>query len=538
VEGSENESAMIKRFIETRRAIRMKITKDSKHNVFLNILATVVLILNSVLILYAILAISLRMTLSGVGLIDSLPIALYMLPLMLFLPMMIIAYWRNRSAVWNFILLLITSAIFGMLCILIRGFIIVLVLNVISLTIIFILGRFRPQSSLRKIGKQGIACFLLLNILGLTFPVSVVAMGQNPIAVVTVNHAAEITLSVPLADFDYPYQGVTPTEGLLSNLSALSLKLDFRVLEDDPQSWSRLRSWLLSLNETDISYYVTLTANRSSLIDGNDISLGTTELIEGVYLSHRNAFNYLVSASLSGINNTPLAVIFDFTLSCQEWKVLMGETRSLNLIGFSSLIRTSIDSIDTSQIEYQATSLYNDTIDNEMRAGILVESFVVDDIQDSDTTVMKFCGITTETLQLWDIVSVLASRSRFSLEMNGDVGEYLAYSYSSSLAKLGNRWSIHLGHVGNSTDTSGRHDTTYKSIETAINDIALSVGNGAAALTLDSLPSILESFGEQALSTLVAAVNTAAQGVATYTFRIYAFRAVFLAIDSFDILMF
>jgi hypothetical protein len=529
---------MIERFIEARRVVRKKLTRDKQREVFLNTLAIAVLIMNSILILYAILAISLRMTLSGVGLIDSLPVALYVFPLMIFLPMMIVAYWRNRSAIWNFILLLITSAIFGVLSILIRGFIIVLVLNGISLIIIFILGRFRPQSNLRKIGKQGVAYFLLLNILGLTFPVSVIAMGQNPIVIVPVNQVAQITLSVPLADFDYPYQGVTPTAELLSNLSALSLKLDFRVLEDDPQSWSRLRSWLLFLNETDISYYITLTANRASLIDDKSISLGTTELIEGVYISHRNAFDYLLSVSLSEINNTPLAVIFDLTLSRQEWQALMGETRSLNLIGFSSLIRTSIDSIDKAHIEYQATSLYNDTVNNEMSAGILVEPFVIDDVQDNDTTVMKFCGITAETLQLWDSVSALASRSRFSLEMNGDVGEYLAHSYSRSLAKLANEWSIHLSHIGNSTDTIGRLDNTYKSIEIVTNDIALSVGNGVGAITLDSLPSILESFGEQALSTLVTAVNAATQGVATYTFRIYAFRAVFLAIDSFDVLMF
>jgi hypothetical protein len=529
---------MMNRFLETRRAIRRRINEDYKREAVLNILVVAVLVMNSILILYAILAISVRMTLSGVGIIDSLPIALYMLPLMVFLPMMILAYWHDRAALWNFILLIISSIIFGMLSLLIRGFLIVLVLNTVGLTIIFVLGRYRPRGSLRGVGKKGLAYLLLLNMLGLTFPISIVVMGQSPIAVVEAHQTAQITLNVPLADFDYPYQGVTPTPGLLSNLSSLSLNLDFRVLEDNAQSWSRLRSWLLSLNGTNVSYYITLTANRGSLIEDNPITLGTTELIEEIYLSHRIAFSYLLNVTLSGIINVPLAVIFDMTLSHQEWQALMVETRSLDLIGFSTLLRTTIDSIDLAQVEYQAISLHNDVINADMSAGILVEPFVVDDIQDNDTTSMRFCGLTAETLRLWDTISVLASRSRFSFEMNGDVGEYLAYSYSGSVARLGEKWSIRLGHIGNLTDIFGRTDDVYTSLDVVTNDITLSIGNGIRMITLDSLPSILNRFGETSLSALTDAIDDSTQGIATYTFRIYAFRAVFMAIDAFDFFIF
>jgi hypothetical protein len=121
--------------------------------------------------------------------------------------------------------------------------------------------------------------------------------------------------------------------------------------------------------------------------------------------------------------------------------------------------------------------------------------------------------------------------------MNGDVGEYLVHSYSSSIEGLGSPWSIRLGEVGNSTDVFDRPDSVYENLDVLVNDIALAVGNGVQRVTLDSLQSFLNAFGSDSISTLRSTIDGTNHGVATYTFRIYAYRAVFLAIDAFDFIM-
>lgn len=495
------------------------------------------LLVNTILILYVMLAVTLNMTLSGVSLIDSIPIALYILPLMVFLPLMILAYHRDRSAAWNFPFLIICTVFFGMLSLLIHGFLICLFLNLMAGVIIFILGRFRPRTNLRQAGRRGIAFILLLNILGLTFPISIVVMGQSTIATTTMDDLPQISLSIPLSDFDYPYQNLTPTTELLSDITSNSFSVDFRILEDDMQSWVRLRSWLVVLNDSTIEYSITLTPNRSALVDVNAQTLATTELIEAIYHEHRDALSYLTNTTLSDITHLPQSILFDLTLSRHEWQMLMLETRSLDLIGFSSLMRTSIFSVNLDRIENEATLLHNDIVTSGMNGGILVEPFVIDDLQDADTTSMRVCGVTSATLGLWAHASVFCQRSRFSFEMQGDVGEYLVHSYSGSISRLGPQWSMRMGNIGNSTDVSGRVDSVYESIDALVNDIVLAAGNGVRTLTLDSLPSLLNTFGVTGITQLRNSIDAVVFGSASYTFRIFAFRAVFMAIDAFDFLM-
>ncbi|PNX52511.1 MAG: hypothetical protein BV458_09240, partial [Thermoplasmata archaeon M9B2D] len=321
-------------------------------------------------------------------------------------------------------------------------------------------------------------------------------------------------------------------------LTSNSFGVDFRILEDDMQSWVRLRSWLVLLNDSAIEYSITLTPNRSALVDVSAQTLATTELIEAIYREHRDALLYLTNTTLLAITHLPQSIAFDLTLSRHEWQMLMLETRSLDLIGFSSLMRTSIFSVSVDRIENEATLLHNDIVTSGIIGGILVEPFVIDDLQDADTTSMRVCGVTFATLGLWTHHSVLCQRSRFSFEMQGDVGEYLVHSYSSSISRLGEQWSMRMGNIGNSTDVSGRVDSVYESIDILVNDIALAAGNGVQALTLDSLPSLLNTFGATGLTQLRDSIDAVVLGSATYTFRIFAFRAVFMAIDAFDFLMF
>jgi hypothetical protein len=166
---------------------------------------TLLLATNLLLITYALASVTLRTILSGVGWIDSLPVGLYLLPLMIFLPIMIRAFYRDRTAAWNFVFLMVCTLFFILLSSLVRGFIFFLVLNVSAAVVLFLTGRFRPKGSLKKAGKKGLAYVLLLNMLGFTFPVTTIIMGQTPIASATVTTPAQIGLEVALADFDFPY---------------------------------------------------------------------------------------------------------------------------------------------------------------------------------------------------------------------------------------------------------------------------------------------------------------------------------------------
>ncbi|UCH05799.1 MAG: hypothetical protein JSW05_06445, partial [Candidatus Thorarchaeota archaeon] len=224
-------------------------------------------------------------------------------------------------------------------------------------------------------------------------------------------------------------------------------------------------------------------------------------------------------------------------LSTTEWQTLMQLTRSVNLPGFSSLIRTSIDSIDSSVIVGAAESLADFAHSAGLPCGVLIESFILDDTGDGDSLTTLVCGQTSDTLQYWDRVEVSCSRSKYSFEMNGDVGEYLAYTFSKSLAQHGSSWSIRLGAAGNKSDVFGRANDVYNTIQLIADDIAIASGNGAARITLESLPLLIETFGPYALDILSDYLADASSVGVTYTFRIYAFRAVFIAIDSFDLIM-
>ena len=121
--------------------------------------------------------------------------------------------------------------------------------------------------------------------------------------------------------------------------------------------------------------------------------------------------------------------------------------------------------------------------------------------------------------------------------MNGDVGEYLTHTFSSTVSDLGSHWGLRLGEIGNSTDVVGRQDGVYENLDVLCNDIALATGNGVHQITIGSLPSLLYAFGPDAIDQLRSSIDSTQFGIATYTFRIYAFRAVFMAIDAFDLIM-
>jgi hypothetical protein len=496
------------------------------------------MVLNISLILYTMLSITIRMSLAGIGFLDSLPIVLYILPLMIILPLMVRTYYRDRFAPVNFIILLIASGFFGVLSLLVHGFIIFLLLNAIALCIIFVMGRFRPKTGLRQVSRKTCVIFLIINLLGWSFPVTTLALGQTPLALVEPTGEMNLTLEVPLATFEFDYINLIPSVSLFHNLSTSGVGLDLHLLEGNSDSMSRLRAWLIALNQSVVPYTITMTAPRASFFEGDPSSLGTTSVIQEVYQSHLY-YLQLLDLELKSLNMTqmPSCIYFDMTLSDPEWQTLMARTRSLNLIGFSSLIRSSFDAIDVNALETSVALLISESDASDLSTGVLVESFILDDLQDSDTVAMKVCGQSVQTLSQWDRIQVDCSRSGFSYEMAGDVGEYLSHSFSRTVMQYGASWSMRLGAVGNESDTYSRPNLVYNSLESIAEDLVIVEGNGVSSLTVVSLPLLTTTFGQDAVDNLMTAIEEVTQVGVTYTFRIYAFRAVFIAIDSFDPIM-
>ena len=524
--------------IQARRRLRNRIHENVELDRYAHLFVTLLLTCNMLLIMYALISVTARMSLSGVGLVDSLPIALYILPLMIFLPIMIRAFYRERTAAWNFVFLMICTVFFSLLSQLVRGFVIFLVLNVSAAVLLFLMGRFRPKGSLKKAGKKGLLYVVLLNMLGLTFPISTVIMGQTPIVGVVVTQPGDVSLEVPLAMFDFPYVNLTPTSGILDDIEDFDFAIDLHVQEGDASSWQRLEDWVIALNSTSIMYTITFTAPGYTLSGGTIRSLTSTERLLQFYGNHSQALDQLdFLLTTQGITNLPSVVLFDMTLPRNYWQKLMLHTRSLDLSGFSGLMRTSLYAVNPLEIQDAALDLVAQADSLGLAPGVMVEPFVVDDVLDGDTVAMRLCGQTVNTLKLWDRIDVLCSRTRFSYEMLGDVGEYMAASFASAIGSLGANWSMRMGEVGNRSDISDRTDSVYNSMDSLTRDIALSFGSGTEAITLSSLQSLMMFFGSGSIESLRSSIDAVDRANATYTFRIYAFRAVFAAIDSFDFLM-
>jgi len=499
--------------------------------------ATSAIVVDMGLILYLLVALVLRSTAAGIQLIDSIPLAFYILPLTIVFPSVVKGYYSQRSAAVPAVILIIGSVIVYPLTSLLRGLVVVLVLNLLALAIILFMGRFRPKGSLRSVGKKGAAWLIVLNLLGFMFPVSVYAMGELSIAQVTPSETTDLFVEVPLADFDFPYLPFAANASFANQLETLGYGVNLRVLEPEPDSWDRLAEWLAVLNDTAVPLRVTLSADRELLANNNSDTIGTSQLLDRLFDTHKEGLVHLLDLLDDlGMRSSRAPVVFDMTLSNQEWARMMATMRAIDLSGFSSLLRRSVDSVDVTAVDGRLQSLLDDAKSENLMVGFRIESFVLDDMADSDATVMQTCGLTLEGLRRADLIEVSVCRSRFSLEMNGDVGEYLVHSFSSTLgvaSNLGRNYSLLVGTGGNVTDVMARTNPVYTTLQSLVTDIAIASGNGVQTVVISSLQTLLSSYGADVLSHL----RTTDTQPVSYTFRIYAFRAVFIAIDSLDVLM-
>ncbi|MHA2425032.1 MAG: hypothetical protein ACXAEF_09610, partial [Candidatus Thorarchaeota archaeon] len=98
--------------------------------------------------------------------------------------------------------------------------------------------------------------------------------------------------------------------------------------------------------------------------------------------------------------------------------------------------------------------------------------------------------------------------------------------------------SIRIGIAGASVGLQSVSVPVYDSLELLASDIIIASSNGVDEIIVRSLPSLISSFGSNGISNLQTIIQSLSMVDITYTFRIFAFRAVVMAIDSFDFLMY
>lgn len=526
----------IKACIVSRRHLRKRINSHQRMDRALHLFTSVILALNIMLIVYALLSITVRNVISNVPLLDTLPLAFYILPLMVILPKILLDLYRTRSAFLTILILSISAVVFSLISALVRGFIILAIVNIFSCAVIFITGRFRPSQPVRSIGKKGIAWFLIMNVLGLMMPVSVIVMGQYPIATVQADHSVSVFIEMPLADFGAGFQSITPTPSLIEQLRDSNIGIDLRYPSNETSKLSLLETWILALYNSSIPFRLTITSDRDAIESWIEESGSpATSAIPEMVHQYMNVVQDISNLSQThGIDWTYFPLYYDMTISTSTWESMMAHIRSVDLPSFSQFIRDETMVVDGPSLQAAYDAFANLSELHQSSICFVVDSFVVDDLVDGDSIVAKLDGISADLLQdSLLLLEVDCSRTLYSNAMDGDIGEYLCHSYSRSPETM----SIRLGVAGNNTNNVPFEDPVYETLSILANDMAIASGNGVREIVVSSLSSIISTFGEDGVSLLRTAFDSVESSSVTYTFRIYAFRAVMMAIDSFDIIM-
>ncbi len=492
----------------------------------------VVLLLDTILIGYVLVSIVLRLQIGGLALIDSLPIAMYVLPLFVFLSLIIRAHYKEFSKIPSIAVMIIAGAIFAAISPLSVGFIIISLANFISSFWVISTTTVTVNIDRSSISKKTIAYLVLLNLVGLLFPVSVYLMGSIPINSVNYNRQGNVFLEIDTNQLTSDDIILNNDSAVIQDLKETGYGLDFVIKYGNNESWNILRATLRNVTGNGIAYSITLDANRSNLVPPNPTILGTNDIILKLYQRYASMLFDLVEVlNSTHIQSDPSYILFDMTLSPEERALFMNQVRQIDLYGFSSLVSSTIAAINQTSIEGYGTELRMTCEEYGLSAGLVVNSFVLDDAIDGDSTIMLACGATAEMLKDFTNSQIDCIRSSFSSYMAGDVGEYLCYAFSNLQGST--ITSLRLGEIMPLSSPNQVSVDSYHEMNLLANDIAIALGNGAQSVTVVDLRRGLILFGSDFLTDLEAMLDSTNEVPITYTFRIYALRAVIQAIDAF-----
>ncbi|MFO7836563.1 MAG: hypothetical protein R6V83_07910 [Candidatus Thorarchaeota archaeon] len=519
--------------IQTKREnIRDRIAGYKGAERAIHLLISTVLGINTALMLFTLIHVIGWLVVAGVPLTDSLPLVLYVIPLLIILPSLVYSYYTSRSANTNLIVTMIESVIFVLLTSLVHGFLLLVLLNIVAVFFMLVYGQFGFKGDLKELGKKAIAWFIFMNLLGLAMPTATYAMGRNPIATVEVDEISPMRFSVSVNE------NSSLLEPSLNALESNDFGLDLKVSADDVDRHQKTINWLYTLNSTDLNYSMTFSSNRETYFQHIDSPLGSAQLLRLVFESHYTLLNQTFHlVNFTSALRKPSIVFLDMTLSSSEWSLLFSRIRAVDFGGFSGVVRSMLDSSNRSIIREWTNRLRGLAESFGVSLGLVVEPFVMDDSLDGDDNTMRACGLISDTLSVWDSIEVSCNRTLFSEAMAGDVGEYFLYTYSQTVRSISHFDSLRMSNVGISTTTEVS-DSVYSEIDIISDDILLASSGSPECITVESLTSLLASFGEESIDYMAESISNNERVDVTYTFRIYAFRVVFVAIDAFDLIFF
>ncbi|MBS3794844.1 MAG: hypothetical protein KGY80_08105 [Candidatus Thorarchaeota archaeon] len=507
-----------------RKNLRNRISQYEGAEQAAHVLISVVLAINTVLMLFTLIHVIGWLLVAGLPLLDSLPLVLYVIPLLIILPSLVYSYYTSRSANVNLVVTIIELVIFTWLTNLVRGFLILILMNMVALFFMLIYGQFGFQGNLKELGKKGIAWFIFMNLLGLAMPTATYAMGRNPIATVSTSESSSLRFSVS-AD-----ENLSSVQPLLDSIQSDDFGLDLKIQVDDLNWYQKAVDWLNMLNGTDMNHSITFSVNREKHFQLSNQKLGSAELLHLVFEGYYAVLNEtLHRIDFTSAYRKPNVIYLDMSLSHSEWSLLFRSIRAVDFGAFSTTIRSMLDSSNRTMIQEWTSRLMRLGESFGVSLGLVVEPFVMDDSMDGDDNAMRVCGLISDTLGSWDSIEVSCNKTLFSEAMAGDVGEYFVYSYSRTVSSLSHFDSIRISESGKSP---------YSRMDILANDIVLASSGSPRWITVESLTSMLSCFGEDSVQLLNEAITSIEEVPVTYTFRIYAFRVVFLAIDAFDLLFF
>ncbi|MBD3159872.1 MAG: hypothetical protein GF309_13900 [Candidatus Lokiarchaeota archaeon] len=507
-----------------RENLRNRISQYDGAEQAIHLLISVVLAINTVLMLFTLIHVIGWLLIAGLPLLDSLPLVLYVVPLLIILPSLVYSYYTSRSANVNLIVTIIELVIFALLTNLVRGFLILISLNMVAVLFMLVYGRFGFQGSLKDLGKKGIAWFIFMNLLGLAMPIATHAMGRNPIASVSASDTVPLRFSVSVDE------NVSSLQSHLDSIQSNDFSLDLKVQTGAMNWYQRTINWLNLLNTTDMNHSITLSANREYYFQLSNHEFGSAQLLDLVFENYYTVLNETFHRiDFTSAYRKPNIIYLDMKVSSSEWSLLFSSIRAVDFGAFSGIIRSMLESSNRSIIQEWTSKLTSLAESFGVSLGLVVEPFVMDDSMDGDDNTMRVCGLISDTLSCWDSIDVSCNRTLFSKAMTGDVGEYFLYSYSRTLPSITYFDSIRVSESGKDP---------YSQMEILANDIVIASSGTPRWITVESLTSIVSSFGENAVQDLSEGISSIQEVSVTYTFRIFAFRVVFLAIDAFDPIFF
>ncbi len=494
-------------------------------------------IMNIFILFYTLLSVLVRMIFAGNTLLELIPIILWVLPLFFIIPLITIGLYKNKNTIGSLLVMLIASLFLMAISPLLSKMTIINVINLFGVLLIFGGFHFKrvKHVSLKrpKISRKSIFWFVFLNIIGIGFPYSVSYMGHNPIVSIPV--AQEMPQIGFIIDYS-PDLGANVNWTSLSNITLNNISKYGYIILDAPADQFNTNSWFYNMTMFLGTHGINIVARpRETSTSDWHVSM---QNINTYYKITQNLTKWIKDNNFESYIK---GIEIDFSQAREENLEMMQYMRRVDIPGLCRYLRTlgNISSANTFQI-YEQLGTY---IKNQgYTARSLGMPMVLDDLVDGDNFIQLLMGHPMG-IAGWNKKGITLERSTISYAMDGEVYSYYPYSYGLSLYRnFGNESIATIGIAGNiSEDKLNIIHASYSNISEIVRDILILSGIGIQDIEIYSLNTIYASFGEQGVTDILTQISKAIEAQTgeasiplTYTFRIHAFRMVFMAIDSYD----